>query len=249
MLQGDCITLEYKMANGELLKYRSTIESHQHITEEGEADLESQSHLEMVMEQAVKSSKNELYQIEITITEGEISRDGEKMPMPNVGQKIGMSMKKSGDIVATTVDSSFSQPSFPVKALAIGETWTAPSTIEVPLADGGKKSATLNYVYKFSALDRAKGYEVAVIDITCPPTKITFDPEITQTITATGKTLFAHREGRLVSSLVETKTTVEAPGAAVTNNLQVKVELMEATQPSFGATTTQGTDEQYIIGV
>lgn len=252
MLQGDTITLEYKMTPGEVLRYRTQVDSEQGLKEEGQAEQVNRSVLEMTMEQRVLEVRGAESTVEVTIQEGRIRRDDQAMDLPSVGQKIGITMKKNGDIVRTTVDFPFSQPAFPERTLRIGDKWTGDSKMDIPLTDAegnqtGSKAVTLTYHYTLTGRERVGAYDAAVIQVECPKTSIEIQPGVEQSIVAKGKTLFAHREGRLVRSNVETVTKITAPGAEVRTHIQVAVDLMEAT-PASGSEPSLGGDEQFIIG-
>lgn len=254
MLQGDTITLEYKMSPGEVLKYRTEVESEQTLREEGQAEQVNKSVLDMTMQQAVKEVSGGLSTVDVTIQDGQIRRDGEAVPLPSVGQTIGITMKKTGEIVRTSVAFPFSQPAFPERVLKVGDKWTGDSKMDIPLQDNegnqtGSKQVTLTYQYTLSGFERVGGYEAAVISVECPTTTVEIQPQVNQSIKAKGKTYFAHREGRLVRSNVETLTKITAPGAEVKTHIKVSVDLVDSAPPSSGGgPSIGGGDEQFIIG-
>lgn len=254
MLQGDTITLEYKMSPGEVLRYRTQVDSEQGIKEEGQPEQTNKSVLEMTMEQSVKDVSGGLSTVDVTIQDGQIRRENEAMPLPSVGQTIGITMKRTGEIVRTSVDFPFSQPAFPERTLRLNDKWTGDSKMDIPITDAegnqtGTKQVTLTYHYTLAAFERVGGYDAAVISVECPKTSVEIQPQVTQSITAKGKTYFAHREGRLVKSNVETQTKITAPGAEVRTHIKVAVDLVDAPPPASGSTPIGGGDEQFIIGV
>jgi len=173
MLQGQPITLEYKMSPGEVLKYQTQVDSEQSLKEEGQSEQTNRSVLEMTMEQKVKEVNGGLSTVDVTIQEGRILREGETLELPAVGQTIGITMKRNGDIVKTTVDFPFSQPAFPDRTLKVGEKWTGDSKMDIPIMDRegnptGSKSVTLTYHYTLAGFDRVAGYDVAIIQVECP---------------------------------------------------------------------------------
>ncbi|MCR5662540.1 MAG: hypothetical protein K6G50_10525 [bacterium] len=250
MLHQDSITIEYKNTPGEILTYSSTVNSTQSMKEGDHPAQESSSVMTMVMEQKTIAVKGELIDLEMIIPEGEIKRGQDTMPLPNAGQKIGITMKKNGDIVKTTLASPFSQPKFPSKSLKAGDSWDLKNQMEIPIGENGqKKSLVLNYRYTLTGFERVKGYEAAVIDVICPEVTTQIDDEIKQSISASGKTYFAHREGRLISSSVTTHTDIVAPGASITTDITVDIELTDAKSPSFGTASVSGGEEQFLIGI
>lgn len=250
MLEGDKVTLEYKMTSGETLTYQSIVNSSQSLQEDDQVERQTDSVLEMVMDQHVKDVKDGIASIDVTIKDGHMKRDHESMPLPSVGQTINISMKRNGDIVKTSVGFPFSQPAFPSHQLKVGDFWTADNPMEIPIGDDGQnKSIVLTYKYTLAKFDRLKGYDVAVVEVSCPPTNVDIDENIKQTIEANGHTMFAHREGRLVASEVNTHTKIVAPGATIDTKIQVLVNLDNSAQMSFGPATLASEQESFIIGM
>ncbi len=253
MLQGEPITLEYKMSPGEVLKYRTRVDSDQSLREEGQPEQSNRSVLEMTMEQKVTEVKGDLSTVEVTIQDGKIHREGEVADLPAAGQTIGITMKRNGDIVKTSVDFPFSQPAFPERTLRVGEKWTGDSKMDIPRMDAegnqtGSKQVSLTYHYTLAGFERIAGYDVAIIQVECPKTSIEIDANVVQSIVATGKTCFAHREGRLIRSNVETNTRITAPGAEVSTHIKVSVDLVDTPPPASSGPSVGAGDEHFIIG-
>jgi hypothetical protein len=233
---GDTITLAYAMQPGEKLRYKTEVISEQSVQQEGQDPQGFSSTMEMVMVQEGKGvSPNGDMEVEVTIEDGHINKGGgQTEKLPTIGTKITIVMKKSGEIVRTSVDFPFSQPAFPEKQLKVGDTWTGDSQMDIPLYNDegqqtGTKKADLTYHYTLSGLEQTKGYDTAVINVSCPETRFDLQEEIQQSITATGVTYFGHKTGRLVKSQVSTKTEITAPGTIVGTKIKVVVELQEAT--------------------
>ena len=250
MFSNNSTALEYKMSPGELLRYRSTVSSQQTIKEEGQEPQKMGSSLEIVMGQAVRAVHNGVADIDVTIESGSITHDQDELPLDTVGQKISMQMKRNGDVVSTSVDFPFSQPSFPERPLKPGDTWNNTNKMNVPIGENGEtKSVDLVYKYTLTKFDHINGYDVAVINITCPPVTIDLQPDARQTIQAEGCTNFAHAQGRLVSSTVHTHTEVDVPETSITTDIRVSVELLDASNTSDSNANTFGqSDELFIIG-
>lgn len=249
----DSITLAYKMSEGEALRYKTEVISVQTIKEDGQPPQTGQSLLEMTMLQSVKGvSPDGQMTVDVTIEKGTIKRDGQVLPLPSVGQTITIVMKKSGEIVRTSVDFPFQQPAFPEKALNLKESWSSESKMDIPLYDNdgnqnGTKSVTLTYGYTLGGFEQLLGYETAVINVSCPTTTIALQEGVEQKITARGVTNFGHKHGRLVRSKVETETEITAPGTSVGTSIKVNVELVDSAPPSGGAMGGGQPDEQFII--
>lgn len=243
MVVGEAIMLEYKMKKGETLTYNTIVHSEQEIkTEEQSGSTSSDVEMKMV-QQCTEVAPDGTMTVDVTIQAGKLKRDGQEEELPNVGQTITLKMKKSGEIIHTSVDLPFEQPAFPVKTVKKGDTWVGKSKINIP---GKPDMVTLNYNYSLWGLTKAMGYECAEIKVACPETKIPIQEGIEQTLTANGTTHFAHREGRLVKSEVETRTNITAQDGSVDTYIKVIVELVEK-KTAADSLGVSGPDEGFIL--
>jgi hypothetical protein len=249
----EAITLAYQMSVGEALRYKTEVLSTQSIKEDGQAPQTAQSQLEITMLQTVKGvSPDGQMTVDVTIEKGTMQRDGQVMTLPTVGQTITIVMKKSGEIVRTSVDFPFSQPAFPERSVKLKDSWTGDSKMDIPLYDNdgnqtGSKQVTLTYNYTLNGFEHVLGYETAAIHVNCPTETIALQENVEQKITAKGVTNFGHKQGRLVRSRVETETEITAPGASVSTAIRVTVELIEAKGPEGGGGSLPGSDEMFLI--
>lgn len=237
---GETIVLAYRMNVGEKLTYKTEVFSEQSVQEEGGSPQGFSSKMEMTMlQEGKKVNPDGSMEVDVTIVSGSIEKEGETASIPTVGQVITIVMKPSGEIVRTSVNFPFSQPSFPEKQLKVGDTWTGDSKMEIPLFDdegnqSGTKQADLTYHYTLGGIEQSRGYEVGVINVSCPETQFDLTEDTTQTITATGTTYFSHKAGRLIKSQVSTNTEIKAPTAVVGTKIKVIVELTDASGGSGG---------------
>lgn len=239
MVVGEAVMLEYKMSKGETLTYKTTVHSDQKIKTEDQSG-STTSDVEMIMVQKCTEVANDgTMTVDVTIQSGKLSRDGEAEELPNVGQTITLKMKRNGEIIHTSVDLPFEQPAFPANSVKKGDTWVGKSKITIP---GKSDMVTLSYNYSLWDFTKALGYECAEIKVACPETKIPIGEGIEQVLTAQGTTHFAHKEGRLVKSEVETRTKITAQDGSVDTSIKVVVELQEKKEPGMGSP-----DEGYII--
>lgn len=257
---GDTISLAYSMQPGEKLRYKTEVTSEQSVQQEGQEPQGFSSTMEMVMLQEGKGvNPDGSMEVEVTIEDGSINKGGQIDKLPTIGTKITIVMKKSGEIVRTSVDFPFSQPAFPEKQLKINDAWTGDSQMDIPLYDDdgnqtGIKKADLKYHYTLSGVEQVKGYETAIINVSCPETRFDLQESIQQSISAAGVTYFGHKQGRLVRSQVSTKTEITAPGTIVGTKIKVVVELQDASGGSSAVGGMSGMsgiggnpDEQFII--
>ena len=237
---GETIVLAYSMKPGEKLTYKTEVFSEQSVQEEGGAPQSFASKMEMTMlQEGKKVNPDGSMEVDVTIVSGSIEKEGETAQIPTVGQVITIVMRPSGEIVRTSVNFPFSQPSFPEKQLKVSDNWTGDSQMDIPLFDDegnqtGTKKADLTYHYTLGGVEQSRGYEVAVINVSCPQTSFDLTEDTTQTITATGTTYFSHKAGRLVKSQVATVTEIKAPTATVGTKIKVIVELTDASGGGTG---------------
>ncbi len=229
MLVGETTMLEYKMKKGEVLTYKTTVHSEQEIkTEDQSGSTTSDVEMKMV-QKCTDVAPDGTMTVDVTIQSGKLKRDGQEEELPNVGQTITLKMRKSGEIVHTSIDLPFEQPAFPTKQVKKGEAWVGKSKISIP---GKPDMVELNYNYSLWEFSKTLGYDCAEIKVSCPQTNIPIQEGIEQTLTASGTTYFAHREGRLIKSEVETKTTIKAQDGSVFTSIKVVVELEDKKSPS-----------------
>jgi len=241
MVVGEKIMLEYKMKKGEVLIYKTTVHSEQEIkTEDQSGSTTSDVEMKMV-QKCTEVAPDGTMTVDVTIQSGKLKRDGAEEELPNIGQTITLKMKKSGEIVHTSIDLPFEQPAFPTNNVKKGETWVGKSKISIP---GKPEMVTLKYNYSLWGFKKVLGYDCAEIKVACPQTDIPIQEGIEQTLVANGTTHFAHREGRLVKSEVETKTTITAQDGSVNTSIKVIVELEDKKGP---AASLGAPDEGFII--
>lgn len=237
---GETIVLAYDMKPGEKLRYKTEVFSEQSVQEEGEPAQGFSSKMDMTMvQEGKKVNPDGSMEVDVTIVDGTIEREGQTAQIPTVGQTITIVMKRSGEIVRTSVNFPFSQPAFPEKQLKLNDSWTGDSQMDIPLFDDdgnqtGTKKADLTYHYTLGGIEQSRGYEVAVINVSCPETRFDLTEDTSQSITATGVTHFSHKSGRLIKSQVSTNTEIKAPTATVGTKIKVIVELLEASGGSGG---------------
>lgn len=251
---GETIVLAYDMKPGEKLRYKTEVFSEQTVQEEGQPAQGFSSKMDMTMVQEGKAVLPDgSMEVDVTIVDGTIEREGQTAQIPTVGQTITIVMKRSGEIVRTSVNFPFSQPAFPEKQLKVSDSWTGDSQMDIPLFDDegnqtGTKKADLTYHYTLSGLEQSRGYEVAVINVKCPETRFDLTEDTAQTITASGVTHFSHKSGRLVKSQVSTNTEIKAPSAVVGTKIKVIVELQDASGGAPGLGVGFGAIGGGVIG-
>ncbi|MEQ8169254.1 MAG: hypothetical protein ABRQ38_10185 [Candidatus Eremiobacterota bacterium] len=218
-MNGKKVKLEYKLKQGDVSKYKTLVESSTEITEEGQTKSIS-SVMEMMTTQTISSVfPDGSMKVEVSIDSASLTRDGEEIPVPSVGQTIPMKMKKNGEVSqlgAGGAGSGQTHASFPENQVGIGENWSGESTIEIP---GTDKTVVLKTNHTLEAFEKMKNHECSKINVSTPETTIPLQEDVTQTILVTGTTYFDHNEGRLVKSIAETKTWMTLPTGQSVNTL------------------------------
>lgn len=262
MVVGETISLEYKMKQGETLRYKTTVQSVQTL-QEGSQSATGTSLMEMVMVQKATDVSGEgTMGVDVTIETVNLKRDGEAVQFepgqdPS-GKTVSMKMKKNGEVIQTSMDLPFSQPPFPSRPIRKGETWTGDSKIPVPVTNDkgevqGHREVSLKYHYSLWDFVRMQGYDCAEIRVSCPESTIPLQDKVEQRISATGTTYFAYKEGRLVRSEVQTDSQISAAEVSIKNQIHVRVELQDAEGASgqgpapSGPSFTPGGGDEFII--
>jgi len=239
MVVGEATKLEYIMKKDETLTYKTSVHSEQVIKTKDQTG-STTSDVEMKMlQKCTEVTPDGVMTIDVTIQSGTIKRDGQEEELPNVGQTITLKMKRNGEIVHTSVDLPFEQPAFPTNVVKKGDTWVGKSRITIP---GKPEMFDLVYDYMLQDFVNLAGYDCALIKVECKETKINIDEGIDQVISASGMTNFAHKDGRLVRSEVDTKTVITAQDGSVDTKIKVIVEIEGKKEAGLSST-----DDGFII--
>lgn len=216
----DTITLEYRGKKGDTQKYKTLVHSVQTLKEKGNTS-EAKNTIEIIMTQTIQDTdKDGNIVVDVIIEQGKVKKDGEETTLPNVGQKITMKMKKTGEVLETTSPVDFSQPAFPEGPKKIKDRWDSISEIKV---QDRPEPIKLNYKYILWDILKHKNYDCAEIKVSCPETTVELQPGVNQTISATGSTHFAHKNGFLIDSEIETQTLIEIPTEDMSINTRIRV--------------------------
>lgn len=232
------VKLEYKLKKNEALIYNSTIQTKNEFIQ-GENKQTQDSIAEMAMEQLTKGvTPDGIATVDVTIKSGSLKINDKTEDLPNVGQVITMDMRKNGDIIKTSIQVPFTQPTLPEKNIAQGESWTGESKITLPER---AEPVIIKYNYTLKEFQNVSGYECAVISLESPETKIKLNENIIQTLSAKGATYFAHKEGRLIKSEVITNAIISAPDLSIKTTSKINLDLKNVKSGAVDA------NEGYII--
>ncbi len=211
------IQLEYRLKQGDVARYRTTVEADTEVMAEGKTNIVS-SIMEMITTQTVKSIfPDDGIKLEVSIDSASLKRNGEEIPVPYAGQVMPVKMKKNGEIFQMSENGSGGQthPSFPDTPVGKGDTWAGESKLEIP---GSDKTVILKTDHILENFEHIKGYDCVKINVSSPETVIPLQENITQTMTVTGTTYFAYNEGKLIKSIVETDTSMKVPSGHNVNS-------------------------------
>jgi len=233
----DQIKLEYKFKKGEVFKYTSVIDSTNKIIQNDKNIIQS-STAKMDMDQTTKEiNLDGTGTIEVKITKGTVTFEDKTENLPNVGQIVVMKMKKNGEIIETSVQVPFTQPTLPEKRIALKESWTGDSKISIP---NKKEAITIKYNYQLVEFKNINNRECAVITLSTPPTEFEIEKDVIQKVEAKGFTYFDFNAGTLVKSEVETNAVIKSTMAEIETTSKIKLDLTEVS-------SSGSLDEGYII--
>ncbi|MCL4513002.1 MAG: hypothetical protein M1421_03200 [Candidatus Eremiobacteraeota bacterium] len=232
----EAVVLQYKMAKNEEYIYEITVDS----SREARSGSESQRDrdlLKMQMTQKVLGVNGDgSYNLEMLVESKQLMKNDQVIqidPAQAKPVKVQMKMSKNGEILETTLQSPASQPSFPTRPVFIGETWNGESQVSLqdPTTGQNLPPYTLKFNYNLASIDKVKGYECARIAVSNPETEIPLSQGISQKVICSGATYFAHKEGRLVKSDVETQIIMSHPEGTLYNTIKITVDLAKAHSP------------------
>lgn len=218
------VLLEYKFKIGDILKYKSYIETKQEAIQNGKTTA-IQNTVEMNLKQRVVDFSNDVYKMEILVESGIFIQNNNTQNLPAVEKPSLTSFKKNGELVADQQQQNqFSQQTFPSNPINIGEVWSSSTQLKFP---GKSEPITINYKYIFEKIETIKNISCAFIKVECLPSKVELQPEVTQVFEAAGHVYFAHNEGFLVKSHLKTINTITAPKIQTNTENNMTIELIE----------------------
>lgn len=225
MVVKEAIKLEYKMNKGEDYIYRVTVKSQRRLEEAGQIQEEKDQIIMKMVQKVVDVKPDGSYNLEMIVEPQQLIRNDKEVPLDTPAQSVTMRMTRNGEILETSMPSPATQPSFPTKTLFVGDSWVGESKVSLPERP---QPIILKFNYLLWGIERVKGYECAQINVSSPETKIELAEGVSQRISAAGTTYFAHNEGRLVRSEVETKISIKMPEGKVYNSISIFVDILEA---------------------
>lgn len=247
MLNTEGVFLEYKAATGEVLSYQTIMHSKQKTEENNEEISNTDVVMEMATDQKVTKVSGSTFDVDVNITDGFIERNNQRLPLPTIGQTIGMTVEKTGRITRSTVNANINQPVFPSGLQQVGASWTEVKPLEIPLGDKGQSvTLDLKFEHKLVALDTEQNYDVAIIETTAGPMSADIKDSISQSVQVKARTAFAYRAGQMVSSHLESKTIVKAPDLVLTSVHTIDTVLKSSNSPVID--TPSIADSTFIIG-
>lgn len=236
MSMKEAVVLQYKMSKNEEYVYDITVDSNREAKAADEMQQERDI-LKMKMSQKITAvGPDGSYTLDMIVEPKQLVKNGQEIRMDPMQQKVSMKMSRSGEILETSLQGPATQPSFPTRPIFIGETWEGESkvTLSDPSTNQPLAPVSMKFNYTLKSIEKVKGYDCARIEVKNPETEIALSQGITQKITATGATYFAHKEGRLVKSDVETRIVMTHPQGSLFNSIKITVDLAEAPRLSPG---------------
>src|SRR5262245_40207464 len=127
----EAIVLQYHMAQGDLFIYDITVDS----TREAEADGQRQQERDVLTmwmtQRCLGVNPDGSYNLKMLVEPRTLLKNGRQVPLEPRQQLVAMKMSRSGEILATSLQGPASQPSFPTQPLAVGQTWTGESRVNL----------------------------------------------------------------------------------------------------------------------
>lgn len=248
MLNTEGVFLEYKAATGEVLSYQTVMHSRQKTEENNEEISDTDVVMEMTTDQKVTKVSGNTFDVDVNVTDGFIERNNQRIPLPTIGQTIGMTVEKTGRITRSTVNANINQPVFPSGLQQVGSTWTEVKPLEIPLGEKGQAmTIDLRFEHKLVSLEVEQNYDVAIIETSAGPVSADIKDGISQSVQVKARTAFAYRAGQMVSSHLESKTVVKAPDLALTSVHTIDTVLKSSSSPLID--TPNLAQSAFIIGL
>jgi hypothetical protein len=228
----EAVLLQYKMAKNEEYVYEIVVDSNREA-KTNEGNQQEHDLLKMRMTQKITAVHPDgSYSLEMLVEPKQLVRNGQEIRVDPMQQRVNMRMSKSGELLETSLQGPATNPSFPTRPVFVGETWEGESKVNLqdPATGQPLPPVGLKFNYTFQGIEKMKGYDCAKIIVKNPETEIPLSPGIVQKITANGSNYFAHKEGRLVKSEVETRIVMTHPEITLYNNIRITVDLVQAPQ-------------------
>lgn len=238
MPQNEAVTLQYKMSKGDEYIYEIRVDSNRQA-EAGATKQQEHDILTMKMSQKIMAvNPDGSYNLEMIVEPQKLSKNGQDVKVDPNQQKVTMKMSKSGEILETSLQGPATQPSFPTRPIFISETWEGESKVNLqdPTTGQPLPPVALKFIYTLTGIEKVKGYDCAHIVVKNPETEISLSQGLSQKISAHGDTFFAHKEGRLVKSDVQTQITMTLPDGSLHNAIKISVLLID--KPASFSTTS-----------
>jgi hypothetical protein len=225
------VMLEYRPEIGDLYRYNISIKLQQTISENENAHNNEYS-VEMVIAQKILDLAGDgSFHAEFIFESGSLQREDSVKTLPSAGKNFFVIMKKTGEIVSSTLPMPFQTPTFPDRALSINDSWKAQGQMTLPpgitFAQSGKDGLLpVPFEYSIERITRMAGTDCVVIKSVCPDTHFTVEPDFEQDIKATGKVYFAHKEGRLIGFNNENRNIITKGEMMVSSTFTSKMHLL-----------------------
>ncbi len=208
------VKLQYNLKPGEKDVYRVITEAKTAVFV-GDREQHTSMQTEMIFTQRVIDvSKDGVITLLTSIDSGSITLNRKRSPLPNIGQKVVVDMKRDGEITGNSqyqlINLKNFQLVFPERELSIGDSWVnrIEPSVQVPVP--------LEVEYKILNFEKVKGYDCVKI-----ASKVRSKGETTITglglnVKADGIIYFAYKEGKLIKN--EVKSSLRMILKRVINN-------------------------------
>jgi|GEM_PF-5995505 len=217
------ILLEYNFNAGDILHYKSTIETKQGTTQHNKTSM-VENKIEIIYRWHVVEFLNGVYKLEISAESGTLTQNNVVQKMPPVDKPIFSFLKKSGEIVSEETQQQISQQAFPGHPINIGDVWESREQTSFP---GNPEPVMIINNNTFENIENINGFECAYLKTECPVSKFEMQPGVTLALEIKGQIHFAFREGLPIKSLFKTTTELIAPQIQQNGERIISMELVE----------------------
>ncbi|MBI2266967.1 MAG: hypothetical protein HYU64_17695 [Armatimonadetes bacterium] len=227
------VQLAYKFSKGEERKYKTTTSMVREVDERTKVMQKQASTIESELAQKVIEVEGDGSAHLVTHLEVK-SQETDGRPLPTVSEKqtLYFKMDPTGRILEVSGMSSQGNPAFPLQPVQEGDSWKDETTINLPFFQSPQR---ISSTYTLEEIVPVNGFECARIKVatdeavftTMATMEVSGAPqEVKQIIENQGTIFFAHKEGVLVRSDMNTRAVARVGEMVVDTTTNVVMELV-----------------------
>ncbi|MDQ7825851.1 MAG: hypothetical protein RDV48_23820 [Candidatus Eremiobacteraeota bacterium] len=225
------IKLEYRPVAGARCRFQVTTKLQQGVGNINVTTDQSYA-VEMVIAQEILEVRGDrTFRARYTIESAVMKMGGLSSPVPHQGREVVVTMKPNGEILESSREFPFSNPTFPEGPLAINAAWKGKSEIIIPITERIPQATPqgtleLEYHYTLESIQTFAGTECAVIRTFLPDTHVSVPPDLEQDLKAQGKVYFAFQQGRLMGFSNESRSLIRKGDTEASSIFSTRMNLL-----------------------